>query len=86
MEYTQEQLEKLKKFVTDPEWHLMEELIKSYIEPLVDINNLSLEDDAISVKGEAKAKIQIYNLLTKLLSDLKLVATGGKVSETNSYE
>jgi hypothetical protein len=61
MKLTNEQLGKVKKFYQDPDWFLVQEEFMNYLEPLLNIRNLDHKGTALSVKGEVKAKIQLYN-------------------------
>jgi hypothetical protein len=36
----EEKKQKLLKFIKDPDWKLMEEIIEGYIEPLRDVNTI----------------------------------------------
>lgn len=72
--FNQERLEKLKRLFQDPEWKLIDEMLREYIEPLVNLNNLDLSDTATSVKGEIRAKKQYYYLLDKFLKDAQAIA------------
>lgn len=72
--FNQYRLEKLKRIFQDPEWKLIDEMLREYIEPLVNLNNIDLLDTATSVKGEIRAKKQYYHLLDKFLKDAQAIA------------
>ena len=67
--------EKLKRLFQDPEWKLVDEMLREYVDPLKDIFAVDLTDTAVSVKGEIKAKKQFYSLIIKFLSDAQAIAT-----------
>lgn len=68
------QLEKLKRLFQDPEWKLVEDMLREYIDPIISLNSLDLSDTATSVKGEIRAKKQFYFLIDKFLKDAKAIA------------
>lgn len=86
MFYNQTQLEALKKFFSDPEWHLVEELLLDYIEPLRDIRNVDLKDSATGVKGEIRVRIHTYELLDKFIQDCRTIGTSTITNNPNSME
>lgn len=61
------------KFFTDPDWKMMEELLRSYIEPLVDWNTLDLKAPAEHLKAEVIGRMHAYNGLAKFLQDTKII-------------
>lgn len=67
--------EKLKRLFQDPEWKLVDEMLREYIEPIVNLNSLDLNDTAVSVKGEIRARKQFYHLIDKFLKDAQAIAT-----------
>lgn len=72
--FNQERLEKLKRLFKDAEWKLVDEMLREYIEPLINIAEIDLSDTATSVKGEIRAKKQMYYLLDKFLKDAQAIA------------
>jgi len=74
--YTAEQMKALRdKFFRDPEWHLVEDMFLDYIEPLKDIDNLNINDTALSIKGEIRARKHFHALVTSFFGDAKLLAS-----------
>ena len=67
--------EKLKRLFQDPEWKLVDEMLRECIEPIVNLNSLDLNDTAVSVKGEIRARKQFYHLIDKFLKDAQAIAT-----------
>ena len=79
MKLTEDQFRKVKQFYSDPDWFLVKEMFMNYLEPLVDIRNLDHNGTALSVKGEAKAKIQLFELASRFFQDADIVV--GKAQE-----
>lgn len=61
------------KFFTDPDWKMMEELIRSYTEPLCDWNTLDLTVPAEHLKAEVIGRMYAYNGLSKFLVETKII-------------
>ncbi len=61
------------KFFSDPDWKMMEELLMSYVEPLVDFNTLDIKAPAEHVKAEVIGRMYAYNALSKFLVDSKII-------------
>jgi integrase len=81
------QLEQVKKLYADPDWVLVKAMFESYLEPLLDIRNVDDKDTSISVKGEIKAKVLLYNLVKRFFEDVDLMV--GRTEEQvkkHSYE
>lgn len=74
--FSPERLDKLKRLFQDPEWKMVDELLREYIEPLKDIDNIDLDDRSSSVKGEIKARKHFYNVIDKFLEDASQIASG----------
>lgn len=62
------------KFFTDPDWKMMEQLIRSYIEPLLDWNTLDLKAPAEHVKAEVIGRMRSYNAMAKFLRDTQIIS------------
>lgn len=75
------QQEKLKRLFQDPEWKLVDEMLREYVEPIIDIKNIDLSDTAVSVKGEIKAKKQFHSLIIKFLADAQSIATNDVLTD-----
>lgn len=68
-----EQRAKLQKFFTDPDWMIVEQMIRDYIEPLNTITDIDASQDADTVRGEVLARKISYERLTKFLQEVGLV-------------
>ena len=84
--FSSEQLIKLKRLFQDPDWKLVDKMLREYIEPLLNIQNVDLSDLNKSVKGEIKAKIQFYVLIDKFLKDAQVIAESKEISEVNNKD
>ena len=61
------------KFFTDPDWKMVEELLRSYVDPMVDFNTLDLKAPAEHVKAEVIGRMYAYNGISKFLEDCKFI-------------
>lgn len=77
--FSSEQLEKIKRMVQDPEWNLIDKMLRDYIEPLNDINYIDLLDNATNVKAEIKSRKHFYTLIDKFLKDAQVLASGREI-------
>lgn len=62
--------EKIRKFVNDPDWHIIEDIFWSYIEPLRFIDDIELGDSSTSVKAEIRTRKKMYKQISSFLSEL----------------
>lgn len=69
----QELIDKLNKFFLDPDWPLVENILKEYIEPLKLIKNIDLKQDSAAVHAELKANLVASEALEKFLSDVGML-------------
>ena len=63
------------KFVTDPEWHLIEEMLLGYFNPLMTLDSINLNDDAATVKAEVKVRKEYREKVKLFLTDTGLIKT-----------
>lgn len=63
------------KFFNDPEWKHVEEILKGFIDPLVDPKNLDWGQNATQFKAELRAKYKIYEQLSKFLVETGIIKT-----------
>ena len=87
--FSTEELLKLKRLFQDPEWTLVDKMLRGYIEPLMSLEQLDLSNTNESVKGEVKAKLQFYVLVDKFLKDAEVLANGKeeeKIDKRDSME
>lgn len=52
-----------KRFLDDPEWGQIEEVISEFIIPLLNIRDIDITKDAADVKAEVIGKIKAYEAL-----------------------
>jgi len=62
------------KFFADPDWYKVEDMLRKYIEPFVDVNNLDWERPPGEFKAELRARIDIYNELSKFLEQSEIIS------------
>jgi len=67
--------EDLKVITQDPRFHIIEDIIRDYIEPLKDISKIDLNDEASVVKAEIKVRKDMVSQLEKMLHDIGLLKT-----------
>lgn len=61
------------KFFTDPDWKMVEELLRSYIDPMIDFNTIDIKAPAEHVKAEVIGRMYAYNGLSKFLADTQFI-------------
>lgn len=61
------------RFFQDPQWYLVEDAIKEYVEPLRDLLTIDVSKDAEDVKAQVIGRITAYQNLDKFLQDSKIV-------------
>jgi hypothetical protein len=66
--------ELIKKFFNDPDWVHVEERLRGYIEPLVDMNKVDFSQDPTEFKAELRAKFALYKAIDKFLLDSKVLS------------
>lgn len=72
--------EKINKFIKDPDWHIIEDCLNEYIEPLRDIDNINLDNEPAVVKAEIVVRKEHYDRINSFLIDIGLIKsaqTGG---------
>lgn len=73
-------LNKLKdKFFNDPDWVMMEELIRSYIEPLQNMKDIDVSQPAEHVKAEIIGRNHAYDALNNFMNDTRILKSKGRV-------
>jgi len=73
------------RFYNDPEWYQVEELIKEFIEPLLDMTTVDTSQPAETVKAEIIGRKLAYDSLWKFIEQSKLVGKGKKPAENSVY-
>lgn len=63
----------LYKFVSDPEWHYIEDALKDYIAPLHDIEGVDTSQDSDAVRAEVIARKLAAQRLEQFLSGMNMV-------------
>lgn len=72
------------KFFTDPDWHLVEELIKDYINPLTDLNDIDVKETADNVKAQVVGRRIAYEQMTRFLTEAGILRE--KIKQNKSFE
>ena len=65
-----------KRFLQDPEWYQVEEVISEFITPLLDINDIDTTMAAEDVKAEVIGRIRAYEALEGFITSKGLVRSG----------
>lgn len=65
------------RFFNDPEWHLVEEMILSYMAPLLDMTSIEKTQPAEDVKAQMIAREMSYDSMFDFLSQARIL-TGEK--------
>lgn len=66
-------------FFEDPRWVHVEELIMSYITPLMDMHTIDLKQPAEAVKAEVIGRMIAYDKLTEFIEQTKMVGTEKRI-------
>ena len=86
MKLTVQQLEDLRKrFFEDPQWALLDQLIREYIDPLKDMDDVDTNQPAEHVKAEIIGRKMTYDRLDKFLTDAQIVKGRALKEKTNPY-
>jgi len=67
--------EDLKVITQDPRFHIVEDIIREYIKPLLDIKNIDLSSTPEVIAAEIRVRKLMVEQLEKLLFDLGLLKT-----------
>jgi hypothetical protein len=67
-----------KRFYSDPEWYQVEEIIRGFIDPLMDMTTIDTTQPAESVKAEVIARSIAYNKLDAFLRQTKIIGQAKK--------
>lgn len=73
---------KLDKFVSDPEWHLVEDILMSYIDPLKSVSSIDTKLSNDQIASEVRGRQIAIDGLTKFLNDMKIVKGKPIISST----
>lgn len=63
-----------KRFYEDPEWKQVEQLVESFIAPLLDMSSIDTDQPAENVKAEIIGRRLAYKCLRDFIEQSKLVA------------
>jgi hypothetical protein len=74
------------RFFNDPEWRNVEEMILSYINPLIEMSNVDTTQSADTVKAEVIGRKLAYDSLMKFLSDTKFVSRNLTENNNNIFK
>lgn len=70
------------KFFTDPDWIGIEEIILSYIDPLLKMEDVDTSQPAENVKAEVIARQKAHKCLIDFLNDSKIVTRRSSTHST----
>lgn len=89
MEITNQDLQRIhEKFVSDPDWKIVEALIEQFIEPLKSIDSIDTEGKtADEVFAELKGNQTTYRVMNDFLNEVRLLKNGvNKRAENQNYK
>ncbi|MFA5185369.1 MAG: hypothetical protein WC551_02690 [Patescibacteria group bacterium] len=66
-----EEKSKCARFFQDPEWNLVEGMLRSRIEALKDMTRIDLSQPSDTVKAEVRGRLDAYKALEDFLADAK---------------
>jgi hypothetical protein len=78
-------IEVFKKFVNDPEWHIVEEKLREFTDPLTDITTIDLMDESAVVKAEIKVRLELHERLESFLNEIGLFKEQSE-NKTSSFK
>lgn len=86
MQISKQDLQRIhEKFISDPDWRIVETLIEQFIEPLKSIETLETEGKtADQVFAQLEGRKISVNAMSSFLNELRLVKTGVTKSQQNS--
>lgn len=74
-----------RRFYSDPEWYQIEELIKEFIEPLLDMSSIDTTQPSEAVKAEIIGRRLAYKSLSDFIEQSKLVGQASKPPENSPF-
>ena len=79
----EEKINKLQKFVNDPDWVLLEDMIHEYIEPLRDIDTIDISGTSDSVMADVAGRQKAYKAMTAFLRDCRILGKRSNINNNN---
>jgi deoxyhypusine synthase len=89
MEITKQDLQRIhQKFVSDPDWKIVEALLNQFLEPLLDIRSIETKGKTSDeVFAELMGRKLTADALSNFLSEVRLLKTSvTKQTENNSFK
>ncbi len=74
------------KFFTDPDWSMMDEMIRSYIEPFKSVENIPTKLTNDQIATEVRGRQLMVNALETFLSDAQAIKSRKNLSNSNPYK
>ncbi len=74
-----------KRFYEDPEWYQIEELIKGFIQPLLDMSTIDTTQSAETVKAEIIGRTLAHQSLSAFLEQSNLIGKAKKPVENSPF-
>jgi uncharacterized pyridoxal phosphate-containing UPF0001 family protein len=62
-------IDKIKRFVQDPEWHIIEDILKEKLEKFKYIDEIDDKQTATEIKAQIKANKKAFNMLYTFLRE-----------------
>ena len=73
-----------KRFFEDPEWHLVTEMVEKFIEPLLNMDSIDVNQPAEHVKAEIIGRRLAHKALNDFCEQSKLITRPKKNPEYNN--
>jgi len=70
---TKEEALKCNRFFQDPEWYLVEGMLRDRINSLKDMGRIDLSQPSDTVKAELKGRLEAHKALEDFLADVKAI-------------
>jgi hypothetical protein len=78
-------IEKIKRFVQDPDWNIIENILWERIEPLRYIEDIDDKQTGTDIKAQVKANKKVFNALYGFLKEVGMLKKDYK-SKNISYK
>lgn len=76
----EERIQKLRKFTQDPDWALVQDLMKGHLAPLLDVTSIDASRSNDEIASEVRGRQMTIASLSKFLNDAGIVS--GPITRT----
>lgn len=79
--------QKLKdKFFSDPDWKLIEQMIMDFLDPMIEMSDVDLNQPAEHIKAELIGRQKLYRIMTDFLQQTGLVGNPSVYKKVNPFK